>query len=638
MASSQPRQYPRYRKSGPPSRRDQQSSQKRRHYAGHHRKRGRPPLPVLVLPHAEEERDLEAHPEPQTSQQEVHPTGEVQDGDSHINPPPTAPRDVGILRRSKGCLPTYPHPTRGPAVPRVQVQGHRLPLHSATIWPLHGTQGFHQGNKGGPGSPPPKRGNGVRLPRRLVSTRQLPTRGSRQYKRHRLPPDETGVVNQCREIQPRAHSIDHILRGPSRPRQRHGLPDGRKNGKPSGHGQKNTRQSEYPSAHVAAPIGEDGELHRPSRPVQTQNEAAPAAPPQTLCPGSVVGGNANPTSNGASPVSHVVGRVGQDRGRATFPEPSPYNVDHDGCLPQRLGSGMGHTHSCRRMGGAREGSPYQYFRDGSGPEGRTSLGNPPNGPHCHGPVRQHHDRGVYQPSRGHSIPGPPTQDMGPARPLRLPSDRPTGVPPSRERQYTGRRTVQGVSRQWGMGALPNVVRPHIPPVRQAVRRHVRDGQERQTPDVLLQIPRPAGLEDRRPSRLMGGPLHVRLSPTGITPQNSHDASGRGSGHAFDRTLLAQSSMVPTHHRNAGGPTIQIPTAAKLLSQRSGHITHPDITSLHLAAWKLSGSRSRQRGFHRRLRTLQWMPAGSPRLKHTILDCTDTMFGPGTTLLIPWRPQ
>ncbi|PIK33469.1 hypothetical protein BSL78_27421 [Apostichopus japonicus] len=149
--------------------------------------------------------------------------------------------------------------------------------------------------------------------------------------------------------------------------------------------------------------------------------------------------------------------------------------------------------------------------------------------------------------------------MGPARPLRLPSDRPTGVPPSRERQYTGRRTVQGVSRQWGMGALPNVVRPHIPPVRQAVRRHVRDGQERQTPDVLLQIPRPAGLEDRRPSRLMGGPLHVRLSPTGITPQNSHDASGRGSGHAFDRTLLAQSSMVPTHHRNAGGPTIQIPT-------------------------------------------------------------------------------
>ncbi|PIK43743.1 putative TBC1 domain family member 2A [Apostichopus japonicus] len=254
MASSQPRQYPRYRKSGPPSRRDQQSSQKRRHYAGHHRKRGRPPLPVLVLPHAEEERDLEAHPEPQTSQQEVHPTGEVQDGDSHINPPPTAPRDVGILRRSKGCLPTYPHPTRGPAVPRVQVQGHRLPLHSATIWPLHGTQGFHQGNKGGPGSPPPKRGNGVRLPRRLVSTRQLPTRGSRQYKRHRLPPDETGVVNQCREIQPRAHSIDHILRGPSRP-PGHGLPDGRKNGKPSGHGQKNTRQSEYPSAHVAAPLG-----------------------------------------------------------------------------------------------------------------------------------------------------------------------------------------------------------------------------------------------------------------------------------------------------------------------------------------------------------------------------------------------
>lgn len=83
---------------------------------------------------------------------------------------------------------------------------------------------------------------------------------------------------------------------------------------------------------------------------------------------------------------------------------------------------------------------------------------------------------------------------------------------------------------------------------------------------------------------------------------------------------------------------KFPPAAKLLSQRSGHITHPDITSLHLAAWKLSGSRSRQRGFHRRLRTLQWMPAGSPRLKHTILDCTDTMFGPGTTLLIPWRPQ
>ncbi|PIK42186.1 putative TBC1 domain family member 2A [Apostichopus japonicus] len=152
-------------------------------------------------------------------------------------------------------MPTYISIRREDQRSSVQVQGHRLPLHSATIWPLHSTQGFHQGNKGGPGSPPPKRGNWFRLPRRLVSTRQLPTRGSRQYKRHRLPPDETGVVNQCREIQPRAHSIDHILRGPSRPRQRHGLPDGRKNGKPSGHGQKNTRQSEYPSAHVAAPLG-----------------------------------------------------------------------------------------------------------------------------------------------------------------------------------------------------------------------------------------------------------------------------------------------------------------------------------------------------------------------------------------------
>ncbi|PIK49916.1 hypothetical protein BSL78_13238 [Apostichopus japonicus] len=206
-----------------------------------------------------------------------------------------------------------------------------------------GTQGFHQGNKGGPGSPPPKRGNGVRLPRRLVSTRQLPTRGSRQYKRHRLPPDETGVVNQCREIQPRA--TQSIIYLGARLDLASGMvyPTAERTASLVATARKILGNRNTPALTWQRLLGKMASFTDLLDLCRLRIGRSSGTSSNTM-PGSGRRGNANPTSNGASPVSHVVGRVGQDRGRATFPEPSPYNVDHDGCLPQRWGAVWG-THT-----------------------------------------------------------------------------------------------------------------------------------------------------------------------------------------------------------------------------------------------------------------------------------------------------
>ena len=82
---------------------------------------------------------------------------------------------------------------------------------------------------------------------------------------------------------------------------------------------------------------------------------------------------------------------------------------------------------------------------------------------------------------------------------------------------------------------------------------------------------------------------------------------------------------------------QFPTDnRRLLSQRSGSVWHRDLNSLHLSAWRISGSAYRQREFHQRLLTLQSMPGGVPRLEFTTPDWRPSSSGQLLTMLIPWK--
>ena len=81
-----------------------------------------------------------------------------------------------------------------------------------------------------------------------------------------------------------------------------------------------------------------------------------------------------------------------------------------------------------------------------------------------------------------------------------------------------------------------------------------------------------------------------------------------------------------------------PEDPQLLSQVRQRIRHPDLQSLHLAAWKLSTNVLSQRAFHNELRNSPPIQEGNPPLRLTIQDWRSSTPGQKITLSIPWRPQ
>ena len=81
--------------------------------------------------------------------------------------------------------------------------------------------------------------------------------------------------------------------------------------------------------------------------------------------------------------------------------------------------------------------------------------------------------------------------------------------------------------------------------------------------------------------------------------------------------------------------LQLPTADRILTQKSGQVRYHSPVQLHLSAWKLSGAISAQRAFQRRLLSLQQLPAGTPRLSRTTTDWRSSASGLPRTLLVPW---
>ena len=82
--------------------------------------------------------------------------------------------------------------------------------------------------------------------------------------------------------------------------------------------------------------------------------------------------------------------------------------------------------------------------------------------------------------------------------------------------------------------------------------------------------------------------------------------------------------------------LRLPESRTLLTQKKGQLWYHDPLHLHLSAWKISGSASRQREFHDRLLSWQPVPAGLPQLKLTITDSTGFDHGQQTTVVIPWK--
>jgi len=82
----------------------------------------------------------------------------------------------------------------------------------------------------------------------------------------------------------------------------------------------------------------------------------------------------------------------------------------------------------------------------------------------------------------------------------------------------------------------------------------------------------------------------------------------------------------------------LPAREDILTQHRGRVRFHSMRTLHLSAWRLSGSRPKQRDFLRRLQTFPRPPGEGPRLERTIRDWTDSEHGQQSRIVIPWRRQ
>ena len=99
----------------------------------------------------------------------------VQNGNSRVHQDLPDSRGVGIVDRSVGRLPAYPHPPKLKEIPKVLLQGSGVPIHLPPVRTGHSPPGLYNDRKGSETNGPLKRTQNSPIPGRLAD--QVPVSG-----------------------------------------------------------------------------------------------------------------------------------------------------------------------------------------------------------------------------------------------------------------------------------------------------------------------------------------------------------------------------------------------------------------------------------------------------------------------------
>ena len=127
-------------------------------------------------------------------------------------------RGVGIVDRSVGRLPTYPHPSKLKEIPKVLLQVSGVPVHLPPIWTSHSPPGLYNDRKGSETNGPLQRTQSSPIPGRLAD--QVPVSGGSPSIRSvgGRPNSVLGLDNKSGKIRTETYSGVFVrgLRIPSR--------------------------------------------------------------------------------------------------------------------------------------------------------------------------------------------------------------------------------------------------------------------------------------------------------------------------------------------------------------------------------------------------------------------------------------
>ena len=544
-------------------------------------------VPLSHLRHPEEFRGSSGYSKPQTDQR-LHPTSTLQDGDSQCHSAEPLLSGLGGYHRSERRLSTCPYPSGLPASSRFLFPGPDIQLQGPAVRPQGLSLGLHQARGHSHRLPSSSGNSNLLLPRRLADCGDLagsPPFSSTQNSGDRPEP---WVPHQLEEILAEPSTASLLPGRPSRHSPSSRTPPRPPDFRPScAHSEVDYLPfcSSFSLAETPGPPSQSGGR---SSQLQTPHATSTIASQPTFQSFS------RPRLSSSTLTSQhqvfgtpVVVPRSSFRGKALLPPPSFSNVD-DRCFQVRLGSSPPPPSYLGPLAPTGRPSAHQLPRVTCSPvrppkprtlgEGSVGLGS----------IGQHDGSRVHQPSGRDSLPFPLSTRPGALGVVSPSSGTPLCYPYSGGGELSSGLPLQRELPSDRMDVEEIHIREDLPgPLPSAGDRPFCLPDELPTPQVLLPIQGSSSMESRRDViPLVCSTASVCLSSDFSNSQSiGEDRPGR-SRTRTDSSLLAAETLVPQAAVPSNGPPQGSPVTGGLdhpTPVRSNSSRSKKSTSLSLAA-------------------------------------------------------
>ena len=530
--------------------------------------------PINVLPSSKKARSLEAHPEPQTSEQGVHHNKEVPYGNPRLHNSYSVSRHVGRLHRLKGCLPTHPDQQGLSQIPGFPLSRDRLLLPGSSLWSGHSSSSFHPGDEGSRCSPQEEQYPSVCLSGRLADPRSFQGTSNPRFSDGHSMLARPRLDHQLGEVGTSSRSSHHLSRGSPGFPIRSGFSNKRKGVHSCFNPERHLTPKGSSSKDLASPSGTHGVLSGDPSNVSPQDETDPVSRSSTLQSRQRPVNPEDSSHGRVTSVPSVVVSPGESTRGSSFFSSQASCHDHHRCLKFRLGSGLEIKFSGRPVERLREALSHKRSGTHSRVQGNKDLGTPTSGTRSNDSLRQLHDRLVHKQTRGYQVSQPLHSNVGVTQLLSGTEHIVEGQSSGREAQRSRRRPLQREARRERMGVIADLGGSRLPTVSPSLRGPICHSRQLETSQLLLQIPSSSGLGDRCSLVRLEQPLVLRLPSVPSGANDSAEIPSVSRRDDPDSPMLAKSTVVSSPLRPTDRSAVPVSNDPELTHAEEGSAQPP----------------------------------------------------------------
>ncbi|XP_073690968.1 uncharacterized protein [Garra rufa] len=247
----------------------------------------------------------------------------------------------------------------------------------------------------------------------------------------------------------------------------------------------------------------------------------------------------------------------------------------DRCLLNRVGCHTGGQNSERCVAKHTSLSPHKLFGAPHGLESSESLSAPPARASRAGALRQHHSRGLYQPSRGDALFKAPCSSSQAVSMEQATLPVVTGDSRPRRSEQRSRPSIEGEPTLWGLAPPPSDSGATVEEIRSGDRRSLRLARKRPVPYVLLATGRGRPPRRGRTGPSMAQSASLRISSAIVNSAHSGQGERTEPDAHSDSTQMAQISMAGTDNSSSVCTAVATPaTHRPPVSSERGDLPSP----------------------------------------------------------------